>query len=357
MKKDWDVTPMARSRTGSSESAWPPDFDEIDRKMHKREMREWLQPKSGDLLGDVVYLQKRMKVEKDRTVCQLDCFSGVRPGPRTNYLGYDDLVQAATGIMLRFGGSMDTPEEHAHVGTIDVMCGFGAALGIAAALYQKAATGRIGRARTSLSALSGLAQMPFCFDYKGRGPSDEPSGRTATGYDALTRFYRTASGDFILLSALETDVERLGHVAGLEGLSRVAKNDRAMFLAAAFLTVPASDWCKRLQAANIGVALCEDIETIRERYSRPADDSSGIDKGSYSFSVYENHPSGHAVTQPDPYAVRPACGKVYVLMPAEKFGASTRAILRGLGYDSAMIDAMIEAGAISESWSQEYLPS
>lgn len=89
--------------------------------------------------------------------CQLDCFGGVRTGPRTDYLGYDDLVQSATGIMLRFGGSMDTPEEHAHVGTIDVMCGFGAALGIAAALYQKSRTGVIGRPRTSLSALTGLA--------------------------------------------------------------------------------------------------------------------------------------------------------------------------------------------------------
>ena len=49
----------------------------------------------------------------DVIFCKLDCFSGPRPGPRSDYVGYDDLVQAATGIMLRFGGSMDTPEEHA----------------------------------------------------------------------------------------------------------------------------------------------------------------------------------------------------------------------------------------------------
>jgi crotonobetainyl-CoA:carnitine CoA-transferase CaiB-like acyl-CoA transferase len=297
------------------------------------------------------------QINPNAIFCQLDCFSGVRPGPRTNYLGYDDLVQAATGIMLRFGGSMDTPEEHAHVGTIDVMCGFGAALGIAAALYQKLTTGRIGRARTSLSALSGLAQMPFCYDYEGRAPFDEPAGRETTGYDALTRFYRTKSGDFVLLSALETDADRLGHVAGLEGLSEIAKADRATFLAAAFLKASAPDWCKRLRAANIGAARCEDIETIRARDSRPADESPGIDQGSYSFSVYENHPSGHVVTQLDPYAVRPAWGKVYALKPAEKFGTSTRAILGKLGYDSAKIDAMVKAGVISESWSQEYLPS
>ncbi len=114
------------------------------------------------------------KLNPDAIFCKLDCFSGPRPGPRTGYLGYDDLVQATTGIMTRFGGSMETPEEHAHVGTIDVMCGFGGSLGIAVALYQKLKTGRTGRPRTSLSALSGLAQMPFCYD-----PA-QPSRRSAS---------------------------------------------------------------------------------------------------------------------------------------------------------------------------------
>lgn len=297
------------------------------------------------------------RINPNAIFCQLDCFSGVRPGPRSNYLGYDDLVQAATGIMLRFGGSMETPEEHAHVGTIDVMCGFGAALGIAAALYQMRETGRVGRARTSLSALSGLAQMPFCYDYDGRAPFDEPTGRTVDGYDELTRFYRTGSGDFILLSTSENDIDRLERVAGLAGISNLARDDRASFLTTAFLKASAKTWCERLQAADVGVALCDDIETIRARDSRPADETPGIDQGSYAFSIYQDHPSRHVVTQLDPYAVRPAVGTVYALTAAEKFGASTRAVLRELGYDTAKINAMIKGGAISESWSQEYLPS
>ncbi|MFT5742228.1 MAG: crotonobetainyl-CoA:carnitine CoA-transferase CaiB-like acyl-CoA transferase [Paracoccaceae bacterium] len=65
------------------------------------------------------------KINPDALFCKLDCFSGVRRSTRTDYIGYDDLVRATTGIMLRFGGAMDRPEEHAHVGTIDVMCGFG----------------------------------------------------------------------------------------------------------------------------------------------------------------------------------------------------------------------------------------
>lgn len=293
----------------------------------------------------------------DAVFCKLDCFSGPRPGPRTNYLGYDDLVQATTGIMLRFGGSMDTPEEHAHVGTIDVMCGFGGSLGVAAALYQKLKTGRSGRAQTSLSALSGLAQIPFCYDYERRGLFDEPSGRHANGYDALTRFYYTSSDRFILLSAYEGDIERFENVEGLEGFSQVPKDERAAFLATAFMNARAKDWVERLQAADIGAAVCENIETLRAYYTRPADGTPGTDRGSYAFSTYEDHPSGHVVTQLDPYAVRPTRGKVAALSPSEKYGASTRQILRSLGYDTARIDAMLAKGTISESWSREYIPS
>jgi hypothetical protein len=36
--------------------------------MHKEELRSWLEPKSGDLLRDVVYLQGRIAKEKNRTV-------------------------------------------------------------------------------------------------------------------------------------------------------------------------------------------------------------------------------------------------------------------------------------------------
>ncbi|QPC91750.1 CoA transferase [Mesorhizobium sp. INR15] len=288
--------------------------------------------------------------------CQLDCFSGVRAGPRTNYLGYDDLVQAATGIMLRFGGSMRTPEEHAHVGTIDVMCGFGAALGVATALYQKSTTGIVGRPRTSLSALTGLAQIPFCYDYAGRQPFDEPAGRETKGFDALSRLYETAAGGSILLCAGEADLPRFERVSGLSGLASIPKPDRKTHLTRAFMTESAETWQQRLVDADIGASLCDNIETIRSRGARMADGKPGIECGSYSFSIFPDHPSGHVVTQLDPFAVRPSRGKVRALAPAEKYGASTRAVLASVGYDDAEIDRMLDSGAASASWSAAYLP-
>jgi len=292
----------------------------------------------------------------DCIFCKLDCFSGVRRGPCSNFIGYDDLVQASTGIMLRFGGAMDTPEEHAHVGTIDVMCGFGGAMTVAAALYQKYKTGKIGRGRTSLTANSGLLQIPYCYDYSGRGLFDEPSGREAGGYDALTRFYYTASGDYLLLSAYENDVPRFDQVPGLEGFSEVAPDARAEFLATAFAIAPALEWVERLHSVDLAAALCENIDSLRAMYSQPGDGSTGVERGSYSFSEYDDHPSGHLVTQLDPYAVRPARSKVHSLSRSEKFGNSTRAVLESLGYESEHVERLLASGDISESWSGQYLP-
>ncbi|MEH6442675.1 MAG: CoA transferase [Oceanospirillaceae bacterium] len=301
--------------------------------------------------------ERLRELNPDAIFCKLDCFSGVNRGPCSNFVGYDDLVQASTGIMLRFGGAMDSPEEHAHVGTIDVMCGFGGAMSVATALYQKYKTGRVGRGRTSLTSNSALLQIPFCYDYHKRGLFDEPSGREVSGYDALTRFYYTASGEHLLLSVYENDIPRLELVEGLKGFSNIAVADRAQFLSYAFFGASGSDWVERLQAADIGAVVCENIDSLRVNYSRPADDTSGIDRGSFSFSVFEDHPSGHKVTQLDPYAVRPTRSAVIALSRPQKFGQSTRQVLAELGYEAAAIDSLIGSGDVSESWSKEYLPN
>ena len=293
----------------------------------------------------------------DAIFCKLDCFSGVRKGPSSDFIGYDDVVQASTGIMLRCGGAMDTPEEHAHVGTIDVMCGFGGAMSIGVALYQKYRTGRIGRGRTSLVANSALLQIPYCYDFEKRGLFNEPSGRETNGHDELTRFYYTSSGNYLLLNAYEIDVKNFENVEDLQGFSELDKTERAAFLSNIFQKAPAHDWVERLQAADIAAVVCADINALRAEYSRTADGTPGTDNGSYSFSIYEDHPSGHTVTQLDPYAIRPSNSVIYALPRPEKFGQSTRQIMLELGYSEADIDASIASGDLSDSWSQEFLPS
>ncbi|MNG27986.1 hypothetical protein D3C84_1131760 [compost metagenome] len=63
------------------------------------------------------------------------------------------------------------------------------------------------------------------------------------------------------------------------------------------------------------------------------------------------------MTQLDPFAIRPRHAVIRTLAPAEKFGASTRSVLAALGYSESRIDALMACHVISDSWSQEYLPS
>ena len=285
--------------------------------------------------------------------CRLDCFGGPMPAQKTDYIGYDDIIQANSGIMSRFGGS-ETPEEHAHLGTLDVNCGFAGGLAMAVALYHKAKTGAVSRARTSLSAVTNLAQLPFCFDYDGLGDFNEPSGREAMGNHALSHFYQTAD-DWIFLDAEEADLSILNTVKGLQGITDTA--DIQVFLTVAMQQASTQKWVERLLDADIAVAQPLSIENLRAQYSRIADSTVGIDRGSFAFSIYPDHPSGHKVTQIDHYAIRPTHARIDAISPTEAHGHSTRQILTEVGYSSAQIDRMLAQGVAGLAWGKTYLPA
>jgi crotonobetainyl-CoA:carnitine CoA-transferase CaiB-like acyl-CoA transferase len=285
--------------------------------------------------------------------CRLDCLGGPKPGPKTNYIGYDDIIQANSGIMSRFGGA-DTPEEHAHLGTLDVNCGFAGGLGMALALYHKQKTGLPSRARTSLSAVTNLAQIKFAFDYDGRGPFNEASGREALGNSPLSHFYQASDGWFFL-DAEDQELVDLAAIEGLQGIDEA--NDTKEFLRVAFAQDSAENWCEKLRAADIAAAQPLGIEYLRDTYTRDADGTAGLDRGSYSFSRYEDHPSGHCVTVIDHYSVRPSEATIRALPSTEAYGTSTREVLAGIGYSDEQVSDMIEQKVAGTRWGREFLPS
>lgn len=129
----------------------------------------------------------------------------------------------------------------------------------------------------------------------------------------------------------------------------MVKEDRASFLAKAIRTTSAEERLSRFNAADIGAAICENVAAVRSANSRLADGASGTERGSYSFSIFRDHPSGHAVTLVDPHAIRSAVANIYAPSAAEKYGASTRQVLRWLQFTEAEIDALLVAGAVSDS--------
>jgi crotonobetainyl-CoA:carnitine CoA-transferase CaiB-like acyl-CoA transferase len=284
--------------------------------------------------------------------CRLDCLGGPLPARKTNYIGYDDVIQANSGIMSRFGG-VETPEEHAHLGTLDVNCGFAGGLAMAVALYHKAKTGQVSRARTSLSAVTNLAQLPFCFDYAGLDDFNEPSGRQAMGTHALSHFYST-SDDWIFLDADDSDLTTLENIEGLQGISITL--DIQTFLTVAFQQASAKKWMTRLHAADIAVAQPQSIETLRAENSRIADGTVGTDRGSFAFSIYPDHPSGHQLTQIDHYAIRPQNAAIFAVSPTEAHGHSTKEVLADVGYNAEQIESMLARGIAGLGWGKTFLP-
>lgn len=285
--------------------------------------------------------------------CRLDCLGGPLPGPKTNYIGYDDIIQAHSGIMSRFGGPQ-TPEEHAHLGTLDVNCGFAAGLGMAVSIYHKLKTGQPTRSRTSLSAITNLAQLSFAFDYAGRAPFDEPSGREVLGHHALSHFYQTADG-WLYLDSKEAELKQLEQVEGLAGICQAA--DVGAFLKSALQAAPAAYWAEKLQAADIAAAVPQSIESLREQYSREGDGTVGIDRGSFAFSIHRDHPSGHCLTQIDHLAIRPSEASIKAVSLPERWGHSTREVLADAGYSASEIESMLERNIASLGWAKEFLPS
>lgn len=120
-----------------------------------------------------------------------DAFGGPHWGPRSDAVGYDDLVQAATGIMVRFGGSLKTPAEHAHLGTVDVVSGFSGCLSTCLSVFKRLRTGVCDVARTSLASNAQLIQTPYMNDWVGKDPAlvnNEPAGPYAVGENWLYRW-------------------------------------------------------------------------------------------------------------------------------------------------------------------------
>ena len=294
-----------------------------------------------------------LEVNPNVLFCRLDCFGGPLRGPKTDYIGYDDIIQANSGIMMRFGGS-ETPEEHAHVGTLDVNCGFAAGMGMALSMYHQLVTGQVSRVRTSLSAVTNMAQIPFMFDYQGREPFNEASGREVLGNHPLSHFYETMDG-WIFLDSDQNEFEKL---KSLEGLTELGDTpDLHAYLKHAFKQAATSHWLNLLRGADVAVAEPNSIETLRHDYSRIHDGEVGTHFGSYAFSIYPDHPSGHCFTQIDHYSIRPSRAAIRAIAPTEKFGNSTKEILASVGYSETEIADMIEANIASLGWSKEYLPS
>lgn len=285
-------------------------------------------------------------------LCLFDAYGGPMQGPRSGYPGYDDLAQASTGVMLRFGGGIDTPEEHAHLGTIDVLGGFAGALAIALALYQ----GKGATARASLAAAGQLIQLPFMIDYDGRPAFDEPAGREVKGWGPLYHCYEAADGWFFF-AIEEADLPGLVRLPGLGAVTDLHGPELQQELSKCFREKDLAHWADLLRGIDAGFSPLATLQGLREdNLQLESEGSPDLTDSSYSFVRHDQHPSGRAVDLVAPNAIRPQWSRITIPFPARKYGSDSRVLLAELGYSTDEIESLIVQGVVSESWSEDYLP-
>lgn len=287
---------------------------------------------------------------------QLDAFGGPLRGPKSDHLGYDDLAQAATGVMVRFGGGHDTPEEHAHFGTIDVLTGFSACVALGAALVRLRETGRGGIARSSLAAAGNLIQAQFMYDFEGRAPFDEPSGWDARGWGPFYHCYEAADGWFFFAAPRET-TDALKRIEDLADLADVPEAELQPLLAARFRLKPFAAWDVALNTGSSAAVRLGSLMETRDR-SLQLESAGDIDLNIATFRVirHDRHPMGRWCDLVAPNAVRSRVAPVTIPDPMPKPGRDTGAILSRLGYDKTKIASMVQRGAVGLQWSERYLP-
>lgn len=272
----------------------------------------------GFTTADLARINPRM------VVTRFDAWGGPRErGPFSNFLGYDDNVQAATGIMVRFGGSHETCEEHAHVGTIDTIAGVCGAASTLHALYRRGHCGEVCEARTSLAAVSQYLQYPFFV--VGEPACVGGTGIRCMGVTPTYCVYKTADAHVILTGAVPAGA------LGYEEMCALAATKTARELADHF------------EGTGVAVTRLRSMAELRQRFTveRPS-----LSLGTtYQYVECTGHPLGRVVMAA-PNAMRLPI-RLPASMVAPKYGQDTLSVLHSLKRCHTYR---------AQSYSRDYLP-
>ena len=264
-------------------------------------------------------------------------------GPDAQRAGYDYTIQALAGVMS-LAGEPDGPPTKAGISYVDHSGGISAALGVCAALVERARTGTgthvdVGLFDVQISMLTYLAswQRNRGADFTRTANSAHPSlvpaqnFRTADGHlalfvgnDGMWRRFVDAVGDPELASErFATREGRLAHRDEvIDGVQRV------------LLTASSHEWEARLD--DVGVA-CGAVNDVGGALVEPQSRARGLvlQNEHPAYGRYE-HVRGPLPTL-GPSALR----------PAPLLGEHTAELLENLGYSPERVAALRDAGIIS----------
>ena len=171
-----------------------------------------------------------------------------RTGPFADLPGFDPVMQARSGMMLAQGGADDPVASVAPIH--DVGTAALAALGILAALFARARTGRGQHVTASLAAASVFLQSGELTTFAGR-PAAQAGGVDFPGPSAVRRYYQASDGWLAVAATTAAHVaELLSAVSHPEwgALDDATLADR---LSGVLASRPVEDWITELAARRV----------------------------------------------------------------------------------------------------------
>ena len=286
------------------------------------------------------------EINRDIISCQISAWGGANGGAYKDDPSFDPVLQAASGIMARYG-SPERPALHGIASCVDYMTGFLAVNGIVQALIAKSKGMGGSFVQTSLAMGAQLVQFPFMLTHSSFKPGNEASGQDVFGVSIGQRLYNLSDGWAYLgcrsedeevlaslLSAEENNIDSVAKVLGKMEFSEVQKKIR--------------------QLAGASIMRPESLTNIRTERTRDQGEPKSNWMNSGSFRLKRgDHPSGYQATICEPTWVRPERSSISELNPAPWPGQHTKEVLEEVGLGGADSEE-----GVQEGWKvlKHYLP-
>jgi crotonobetainyl-CoA:carnitine CoA-transferase CaiB-like acyl-CoA transferase len=286
---------------------------------------------------------ERLKVLRPGLIyCSISGFG--QTGPLRTALGYDNILQAFTGIMA-MNGEKDGGPTRVPVSPIDQTTGLNAAIGIQAALLHRAATGEGAYLEVSLfeTAVAMLSFTLQTYWEQGTAPA-----RIGSAHQSICPYQVFETTDKAVLIGIANDRlwQRFCRATGNPALGedarfatnadRVARYAETVGIVQDIIRPFGSDhWVALLNSQDVP---CTPVNTIADLSAHEHTAARGI------ILNYEHAALGRLKGVAMPIMFNGAARTAGAPPPA--LGEHTFAVLRDLGYDEAAIGAMAEAGQV-----------
>ena len=282
--------------------------------------------------------------------CQVSAWGGSKGGPYKDDPAFDPVLQAASGIMARYG-QPQKPVMHGIASCVDYMTGFCATLGIAQALFAREQGHGGSRVRTSLAMGAQLVQFPYMTRH---AKSVQPiaSGQQARGDSCEQHLYKLAD-TWAFVGCRAGDAEKLASKVGAKAVSAQAIGERLRQLTLTQLR-------ERLDpVAGAGVIAVQSLAQLRDKYTVESMSDGSHAAPEHSFRLLRGpHPCGYPVTLPLATWIRPGVSSVSALHPAPMPGKHTEEVLREAGFSEEQIAELLRRDVAQLGWKllDQYLP-